>query len=76
MRAERGDWRTATSTLTLPDVLNHWLTHVKQRVRPQTWESYKRCERYIVGPLVLGSARQRRDYTRGIAVNDLPTIDL
>ncbi|RTL65621.1 MAG: site-specific integrase [Hyphomicrobiales bacterium] len=76
VRAERGDWRTATSTLTLSDVLNHWLAHVKQRVRPQTWDSYKRCERYIVGPLVLGSARERRDHTRGIAITDLPTIDL
>ena len=64
-RAKKGDRAFGGPDLSLKAVLDHWLAETKLHVRQSTWINYQRVHPYIIGPLPVGSAVDRRDYTLG-----------
>jgi integrase len=51
--------------LTVAQVADYWLQSRRTEVKPVTWKSYQQGMSYVLGPLLVGSKRQRQDHTRG-----------
>lgn len=69
-----GQHATASSPLTVETAVEHWLANRRGHVKPSTWSSYKRGVAYIVGPLLVGSAVERRAWARGRAQGSAPRL--
>jgi len=50
--------------LTVADVMERWLEDRRPHVRKQTLQSYKDTSRNVVGPVILCTPDQRREFTR------------
>jgi integrase len=46
--------------LTVAQAIEHWLKSRKGSVKETTWRGYQQISQYVVGPLVVGTALQRR----------------
>ncbi|MDX2204605.1 MAG: tyrosine-type recombinase/integrase [Hyphomicrobiaceae bacterium] len=60
-----GQHATATSAVTVKSAVDHWLENRRGHVKASTWDSYKRGVGYVTGPLIVGSAQERRAWARG-----------
>jgi integrase len=52
------------SSLTVADIIEHWLENRRREVKPGTFASYKQAVHYIIGPLLLGTKWERHQYAR------------
>jgi hypothetical protein len=50
--------------LTVAQAVGYWLQTRQGEVKKATFDSYEDIAAYVVGPLLLGTAHQRRTYTR------------
>lgn len=64
-RVRRGTWDRGALSLSLSQILEHWLQETKPHVRPCTWRNYEKVLRYAMGPLPEGNAAERRRITLG-----------
>jgi integrase len=58
-----GTYSESKSELTVAQAVEHWLEHRRTEVKPVTWNGYRRAVHYIIGPLMIGTARERKAYT-------------
>lgn len=56
---------TGRQDLTVAEAFAHWTETKSQLVRPPTLSGYRKIERYIVGPLAIGTAQERRAFAMG-----------
>lgn len=49
--------------LTVAQAIDHWLQNRQCSVKQATWRGYRQTARYVVGPLVIGTASARRRAT-------------
>lgn len=52
--------------MTITHAYEHWLRHRQIDVKPVTFSNYAKHRKYVVGPLFMGSPRERRLYARGL----------
>jgi integrase len=52
-----------TAGLTVAQAVTYWLEARRNEVKSATWRNYHQLTAYIVGPVLLGTAYQRRAYT-------------
>jgi integrase len=52
-----------TTGLTIAQAVAYWLEARRSDVKSATWQNYHQLASYIVGPILLGTAYQRRAYT-------------
>src|SRR5436190_4337298 len=55
---------TPDCTLTVAEAVDYWLEYRRNEVRECTWKSYKQGASYIVGPLLIGTKRERHRFSR------------
>jgi integrase len=53
-----------TSSLTVSDVVEHWLENRSREVKAGTLASYRQAVHYIIGPLLAGTKWERHRYAR------------
>ena len=61
--AANGTYSDSKTTFTVADALEHWLEHRRTEIKQVTLIGYRHSARYIVGPLMIGTARERKAYT-------------
>lgn len=67
-RVRDGSYVAEREKLTVADAVNRWLADREGETKPRTLRGYRFvAERYILGPLIKGSARERVEYTTGRA---------
>lgn len=54
---------SGVSELTVAQAIEHWLQTRQGSVKQATWRGYRQIARYVVGPLVIGTAYARRRAT-------------
>lgn len=69
-----GQWRNLQSNLTVAQAIEHWLAARRHQVKASTWGSYRRGVAYVVGPLLVGSAHERRKWARGRLGSPSPVL--
>jgi integrase len=55
---------TPSSSLTVSDVIEHWLENRRREVKAGTLASYRQAVHYIIGPLLAGTKWERHRYAR------------
>lgn len=59
---EQGLYNTTKQQPTIDDAFGLWLQSCKNHIKPQTYAGYEGYRQYILGPMLLGTEQQRRDY--------------
>lgn len=67
-RVRDGSYVAEREKLTVADAVKRWLADREGETKPRTLRGYRFvAERYILGPLIKGSAKERVEYTTGRA---------
>jgi hypothetical protein len=59
-----GTYSQRRSDLTVAEAANHWLENRRAEVKKGTWDSYRHAVSYITRPLLVGTQRERYNFTR------------
>ncbi len=63
-----GDYQAGTlvaperSSLTVEDAVTRWLKNREGEIRPRTLRGYREASRYITGPVIMGTPKDRYEY--------------
>jgi integrase len=62
LEIKEGTYTNRRETPTVEKVFDHWLENRRGEIKPPTLKGYEAHRPYIVGPLLMGTKRQRFDY--------------